>query len=358
MGARKKEAPRRGSAGLRPRKRAESLVPRVRSWPQVDVVKPLAFLGYKVGMTHAIIVDDREHVDTAGQEIFMPVTVIETPPMVALGLRVYGYDPNVGHYTLGEFWKDPSDSLRNAFGEDVLRKYLLGFSKRLPHMVEPLGSGKGFKLNLKEKEIDVDLDKVKKVSLIMSTIPFLAGGVEKKAIDILEVKIGGQVQEAFEYAKGKLGGLIDVEEVIEAGKFVDVIGVTKGKGFQGVIKRFGVKELPKWHKHRKGSRRVGARSSGRGTSSYVPQPGQMGFHRRTDYNKRVIMISDDPSKINVAGGWLHYGLVKSKYVVLAGSVFGPPKRPIILRLPVRPPSWEPAGAPPIRYISLSSKQGN
>jgi large subunit ribosomal protein L3 len=225
-------------------------------------------------------------------------------------------------------------------------------------MVEPLGPGKGFELKIKEKEIDVDPEKVKMVGLIMTSIPFLAGGVSKKAVDILEVKVGGSPQDALEYAKGKVGDLVDVEEVIEAGKFVDVIGVTKGKGFQGVIKRFGVKELPKWHKHRKGSRRVGARSYGKGTMSQVPQPGQMGFHRRTDYNKRVLMISDDPSKINVKGGWLHYGLVKSKYVVLAGSVFGPAKRPVILRLPVRPPTWEPPGPPPINYISLSSKQGN
>ncbi|UXD21573.1 50S ribosomal protein L3 [Ignicoccus pacificus DSM 13166] len=358
MGARKKEAPRRGSAGLRPRKRAADIVPRVRSWPKVDVAKPLAFLGYKVGMTHVLMVDDREHVDTAGQEIFVPVTVVETPPMVVLGARVYGYDPNRGHFVMGEVWRNPTDVIKEKLGEDVARKYLLGLSKRLPHMVESLGSGKGFEFKVPEKEFDVDLDKVRKVALIMTSIPFLAGGVSKKAVDILEVKVGGGVEDAFNFAKEKLGNLVDVEEVIEAGKFVDVIGVTKGKGFQGVIKRFGVKELPKWHKHRKGSRRIGARSSGKGTSSYVPQPGQMGYHRRTDYNKRVLMISDDPSKINVKGGWLHYGLVKSKYVVLAGSVFGPPKRPIVLRLPVRPPSWEPAGPPPINYISLSSKQGN
>jgi len=358
MGARKKEAPRRGTAGLRPRKRAASIVPRVRTWPKISVAKPLAFLGYKVGMTHVIMVDDREYVETAGQEIFVPVTVIETPPMVVLGVRVYGYDPNRGRYALTEVWRNPSDVIKEKLGEDVLRKYLLGMSKRLPHMVEELGPGKGFEFKVPEKELDVDVEKVADVGLIMTSIPFLAGGVSKKTPDILEVKVGGSPAEALEYAKTKLGQLIDVEEVIEAGKFVDVIGVTKGKGFQGVIKRFGVKELPKWHKHRKGSRRIGARSWGKGTSSYVPQPGQMGYHRRTEYNKRVLMISDDPSKINVKGGWLHYGLVKSKYVVLAGSVFGPPKRPIILRLPVRPPSWEPPGPPPINYISLASKQGN
>jgi len=144
MGARKKEAPRRGSAGLRPRKRAASIVPRVRSWPSID--------GYKVGMTHVIMIDDREHVDTAGQEIFVPVTVIETPPMVVLGARVYGYDPNRGRYALTEVWRNPSDTIKEKLGEEVLRKYLLGMSKRLPHMVEELGPGKGFEFKVPEKE--------------------------------------------------------------------------------------------------------------------------------------------------------------------------------------------------------------
>jgi len=48
MGARKKHAPRRGSLGVRPRKRAARLVPRIRSWPDPDLPQPksLAFAAY------------------------------------------------------------------------------------------------------------------------------------------------------------------------------------------------------------------------------------------------------------------------------------------------------------------------
>ncbi|MEM1687157.1 MAG: 50S ribosomal protein L3, partial [Zestosphaera sp.] len=83
MARRKWSAPRRGSLGVRPRKRAAEFVPSVRAWPEVTLgsPKPLAFLGYKVGMTHVILVDDRPGRPTYGQEIFVPVTVVETPPM-------------------------------------------------------------------------------------------------------------------------------------------------------------------------------------------------------------------------------------------------------------------------------------
>jgi len=128
------------------------------------------------------------------------------------------------------------------------------------------------------------------------------------------------------------------------------------------VKRWGVKELPRWHKHRKGSRSgPGARGSAAGSWWEIPQPGQMGFHRRTEYNKRLLMIGSDGLLITPAGGFLHYGVVRSQYVVLAGSIPGPAKRPMVLRWPIRPPSWyltHGALKPKIVYVSLESKQGN
>ncbi len=346
MGARKKHAPRRGSLGLRPRKRASRLVPKIRSWPEVQSEKPLplAFLAYKAGMTHAFMIDDRPGSVTEGKEIFVPVTILEAPPMVVLAVRVYGYDPNIGLYTLTEAWAQP---------EELINKYKLDIYKILP---------KTFKVPDPEKQlkkIEELLDKVMDVRIIAATQPRLVGGLSKKKPDLLEIKIGGgsSLEERFRYAASLLGGTFTVRDVFQEGQLVDVIAVTKGKGFQGVIKRFGVKELPKWHKHRKGSRRIGARSPGIGSLSPVPQPGQMGFHRRTEYNKRILKIGDNGLEVTPAGGFLHYGIVRSTYVMLAGSVPGTPKRPIVLRHPVRP-TWTPPGPPRITYISLASKQGN
>jgi large subunit ribosomal protein L3 len=345
MGARKKHAPRRGSMGFSPRKRASRLVPRVKSWPEIDVGKPtlLGFLGYKAGMTHVFMVDDRPGSPTHGREIFVPVTIVETPPLFVLAVRLYGYDPNRGLYTMGEAWTYPPPEL------EVWRK------------VKTLGS---IDPDKKLKELEEMLPLAREVRVLVATQPKLVGGLSKKKPDILEVKVGGisDVGKLFEYAASKLGQLVDIREVFAEGQFVDVIAVTKGKGFQGVIKRWGVKELPRWHKHRKGSRRIGARSHGKGVWSETPQAGQMGYHRRTEYNKRILMIDDDGFKITPAGGFLHYGVVRSTYAVLAGSIPGTPKRPIVLRHPVRPPRWflklGEVKKPQITFISLQSKQGN
>ena len=338
MARRKHSAPRRGSTGFRPRKRASRIVPRIKSWPEISTETPqlLAFLGYKAGMTHAIIIDDHSGSPTFGREISVPVTIIETPPMIPLAARFYVAEPIGVLKTLTEAWVEPPKEL------EIFRK--------IPT----------FKHNDVDKIfrlVDEKINEIVRVSIIAASQPKLVGGLEKKKPDLLEIVIGGgkSISERIEYAKKLLGSQVSVSQIFRAGAFVDVIGVTKGKGFQGVIKRFGVRELPRWHKHRKGSRRIGARSPAYGAVSEAPQPGQMGYHRRTQHNLRILMISNDPSLINPKGGFPHYGLVKSDYVALIGSVQGPPKRPIVLRYPIRPPSVVFEGAPKIVYLSLESK---
>ena len=342
MGARKKRAPRRGSLGYSPRKRASRLVPRVKTWPSIESSEPvpLAFLGYKAGMTHAFIIDDRPGNPTFGQEIMIPVTIVEAPPLVVLAVRGYGYDPNRGLYTLGEAWVEPPSDL------ELWRK------------IPTLSKGKEENLRI----LQDNADRLEEVRILVASQPKLVGGLSKKKPDLLEVKIGGgTIEQQLDYAVKKLGKTLELGEVFKPGQLVDVIAVTRGKGFQGPVKRWGVKELPRWHKHRKGSRRVGARSHGRGTWWEIPQAGQTGYHRRTEYNKRILAIGDNGYKVTPAGGFLHYGLVKSTYALLAGSIPGVPKRPIVLRYPVRPPRWyQKLGVkePKITYLSLGSKQGN
>ncbi len=378
MGARKKHAPRRGSLGVRPRKRAARIVPRIKSWPLVSLEKPrpLAFIGYKAGMTHAFIIDDTPGSMTFGKEIFVPVTIVETPPAFVLAVRVYGYDPNRGLYTLGEAWASREALIKGitekieAIGEkpqdDEAKKKRIGekhverFEKDLLKKVSRLSlPGSEDVVEKALSKLEAGLSQVYDVRILLASYTRLVGGISKKKPDILEVKIGApSIEEAFSYARSVLGSLITVDEVFTPGQFVDVIAVTKGKGFQGVIKRFGVKELPRWHKHRKGSRRIGSR--GPATSfawSEVPQPGQTGYHRRTEYNKRILLIGTNGYEITPSGGFLHYGLVETYYVVLHGSIPGPAKRPIVLRYPIRP-RWTPEAPPKITYISLQSKQGN
>ncbi len=340
MAHRKTHAPRRGSLGFRPRKRASRLVPRIKSWPVVNFDTPrlLAFLAYKAGMTHVFMIDDRPNTPTSGKEIFVPVTILEAPPVIPIALRAYKLVPGYGYLTLTDIWIEPPEDL------EIWRK--------VP-TYRPTQN-----IDAKIKWLQDNIDKIARVSVIIATQPKLVGGLSKKKPDLLEVAIGGgTIQQQLDYALKILGKPVDVREVFQEGQFVDVIGVTKGKGFQGVIKRFGVKELPRWHKHRKGSRRVGSRSPTIGAMSEVPQPGQMGFHRRTEYNKRILKIGDNGLEITPAGGFPHYGIVRSTWIMLAGTVMGPPKRPIVLRWPIRPPKWQPSGPPIITYISLESKIG-
>ncbi|MEM4476430.1 MAG: 50S ribosomal protein L3, partial [Desulfurococcaceae archaeon] len=159
MGHRKKEAPRRGSLGLRPRKRAARIVPRVRRWPEVSVPKPvlLGFMGYKAGMTHAIIVDDRPNSMTYGREVFAPLTVVEAPPMIVLAVR--GYTIDQGRLvTAGDVWRSPLESLVklaeeyseriivNRDANEIVRGYLKGLRKKLPSLVKEEANGRyGYK---------------------------------------------------------------------------------------------------------------------------------------------------------------------------------------------------------------------
>jgi large subunit ribosomal protein L3 len=71
--------PRAGSLQYWPRKRSRRVHARVRSWQTVKDAKPLAFAGYKVGMTHIIYTDNKANSMTKGSDISMPVTIIECP---------------------------------------------------------------------------------------------------------------------------------------------------------------------------------------------------------------------------------------------------------------------------------------
>ncbi len=100
--------PRRGSLAFSPRKRAKSIVPRIRSWPECDRVRMQGFAGYKAGMTHVVMIDDRKNSPTYGEEVVVPVTVIETPPMKVAAVRVYR-KTQYGMQIAAEVWSDNLD---------------------------------------------------------------------------------------------------------------------------------------------------------------------------------------------------------------------------------------------------------
>ncbi len=318
--------PRRGSHAYSPRKRARRETPRIKAWPS-DGDKPAlqGFAGYKAGMTHVLVVDYRPTSTTSGQEVFVPVTVLEAPPMKIAAIRFYEYTP-YGLKTKTEIWADGIEEL----------------AERMP---------------LPKKKKEKSIDNFDEIRVLAYTEPWRITGVPKKVPDLMEIRIGGgDLQQRYEYAQSILGKEISVKDVFSEGEMIDVIAVTKGKGFQGAVKRWGVKLLH--HKNRKHRRMIGTLGPWLSwVRPNVPQAGQTGYHKRTEYNKRILKIGENGEEITPAGGFPHYGIVRNEYVVLHGSIPGSVKRLIRMRPAVRYLRGVKVEKPEITYISTTSKQG-
>lgn len=100
----------------------------------------------------------------------------------------------------------------------------------------------------------------------------------------------------------KVGDIVNATSFTE-GQLVDVIGVTKGKGFQGVVKRFRVAGGPASHGsmfHRRiGS--IGMRQTPGRTWKNQSMPGHMGSEKRTVQNLRVVKVIAEKNLILVKG---------------------------------------------------------
>ena len=168
--------------------------------------------------------------------------------------------------------------------------------------------------------------------------------------------VGGDNASKLEWAEERLGGSISLDDVYEPGQEIDVVGVTKGKGWQGSIKRWGIKLLS--HKNSK-RRRQGGNMGDFGTRyvrKTIRQAGQVGYHNRTELNKRILRISNpEESDITPAGGFLNYGEVTNPYMIIQGSLPGPSKRMLRFRDAIRSRPAKPEVD--ITYVSTSSKQG-
>ncbi|MBU5537646.1 MAG: 50S ribosomal protein L3 [Candidatus Aenigmatarchaeota archaeon] len=303
--------PREGSKGYWPRKRSIRIYPNITTYPESDKPKIMGFAGYKAGMLHAILFDNRKGSLTFGQEISVPVTVIDCPPLKVIGVRVY---------------QNSVDGLR-VLSEAIIKDLPKDLSRKIK-----VGN---FKTEEKLAEMEKNINKISRVRLIVSTQPRLSG-VRKKTPEIFELEIGGKdVKEKLEFAKSMLNKEITAKDFVREGELVDVISVTKGKGTAGPVKRFGVKIQVRHAK--KKLRHVGSLGQERpGKVRWsVPMAGQLGFFRRTELNKRVLRIGD--GDITPKGGFVRYGVVKGNYILLEGSVPGSKKRLVLMRHVIRPP---------------------
>ena len=336
----KRNHPRRGSMAFSPRKRSSRPFGHVKSWPTTDAseVRVQGFAGWKAGMTHILSRDLNPTSPSAGQEVRVPVTVVECPKMRILGVRGYEMTP-YGKRAVGEAWSDASQ-IADAFPELFKR-----LPKRKEHDAESHFENLG----------NADLCEVR---LIVATQPSTVSGIPTKVPDVMEMGLdGGDFSEQLQFAKEKLGEEYSFTDSFQEGGLTDIVAVTKGYGWQGVIKRFGGKLLS--HKNSKKRRQhgnMGAFGDGYVRKS-IRQGGQTGYHQRTEYNKRILRVANpEEHSITPSGGFLHYGEVKSDYILVHGSVPGPAKRLIRFRDATRGsgkvlPDYE------ITYVSTASKQG-
>ncbi|MDI6642535.1 MAG: 50S ribosomal protein L3 [Candidatus Hodarchaeaceae archaeon] len=333
---RRKHRPKRGSLAYMPRVRAPRPIAQVRAWPAEARLGLQAIAGYKAGMINLFMIDDRKGSPTAGQEINIPATVIETPPLVVCAIRLYNSSA-MGLNAVTEVWA-------SELPKELSRALNLPKKYEAQKVIE-------------RAEALIKDGKVADIRVIACTQPW-ASNVPKRKPDLLEIRVGGSsVEERWNYSKSLLGKQVRVADVFKEGEFVDVLAITKGKGFQGPVKRWGIKILPR--KSDEGRRQVGTLGpwSPARVMWTVPAPGQMGYHQRTEFNKRILKIGSDGKKITPSGGFLRYGPIKGEFVMLAGSVPGPTKRLVQLRRPLRLPPGAPTSPPSITYISTGSHQG-
>lgn len=292
---------RSGSLQFYPRVRAKKVIPSV-NWRPLsrEGVGFMGFVGYKVGMISVWAKDDTNDSMTKSKRIVIPGTIVECPAMKIYSIRFYKN---------GKVMKDVVVSN----DKDLKR------SVKLSKEVKKLGE-------------ESDFDDVRVV--LYSGVKNIA--VDKKKADMIEVGVSGSVDEKLKFVGEKIGKDISIKEVFSEG-LVDVRAVTKGYGTQGPVRRFGI--ALKASKSEKGRRRPGSLAPWHPSrvTFRAPQAGQTGYQNRITYNSLILEVGKISERdINKKSGFDHYGVVKTDYLILKGSIPGPKKRGLVITTALRP----------------------
>merc|ERR1712087_619556 len=190
-----------------------------------------------------------------------------------------------------------------------------------------------------------------------------------------EIQInGGDVSAKVDFAMGLFEQEVKVESVFSQDEMIDTIGVSTGKGFNGVVTRWGCTRLAR--KSHRGLRKVACIGSWHPArvQFQVPRSGQRGYFHRTEINKKIYRvgkaIKEDPSSCSTEmdltekgptpmGGFSHYGEVNEDWIMVKGGIVGPRKRVITLRKSLLPNvSRKATEKVTLKFIDTSSKMGH
>jgi len=367
-------APRHGSLGFLPKKRCTKSKGKIKSFPLDDAsAKPhlTAFMGYKAGCTHILRDVDKAGSKAHKKEIVEAVTIIEAPPMIVVGMVGYLETPRGLKSLCTVFAQHLSDECKRRFyknwGASEKHKAFTRYAKKYTD-----GTG-----------IDEEKARIEKYCTSLRVICHTQIGkmnFRQKKAHICEIQVnGGSMADKIAFATGLFEQPVAVGGVFETNEMIDTIAITKGKGFEGVVTRWGVTKLPR--KTHKGLRKVACIGSWHPSrvKYSVARAGQNGYHHRTELNKKVYKIGAASRSadgtivqnnattefdltvkgITPLGGFPHYGEVNEDYVMLKGACPGVKRRLITMRKTlVAQTSRTSKEQITLKFIDTSSKFGH
>jgi len=328
-------------------------------------------MGYKAGMTHvARHHEKREGKKVIKKDIVEPVTIIECPPMKIVGLVGYVETPRGLRALATVFAQHIPDELKRRFYKNWVTAKKKAFTKYAERWKEDDKS---------KKSIKRDLERIKKYCtvvrvLVMSQMSKV--NFRQRKAHLMEIQVnGGTVTQKVDWSVSKLETEINVGEIFQNNEMIDTIGVTKGHGTTGVVKRFGVTRLPR--KTHRGLRRVGCIGAWHPAAVKwtVARTGQHGYHSRTEINKKIYRVGAgairgiknnatteaDVAEKNITplGGFPHYGVVNHDFLMVRGGIMGTKKRAIVLRKSLLTQANNRATEQiEVKFIDTSSKMGH
>jgi large subunit ribosomal protein L3 len=276
-------------------------------------------------MAHVAMTDDSE-APSKGQEISRPCTFIEMPETYVYGARFYSKN-EVSHY---------KQAAAEAYSKEITEKFKIKTKSK--HTIE----------SMKEKLSGF----TEMTLLLVADVKGTASGQHHRVR--YESALGGAtLEEKYNFAVASMGKPINTGDIFKSGEYLDIVSVTKGKGWAGTIKRFGTARL--YHKATQKTRHIG--TLGPFTPGKVlftvPQAGQMGFNYRTEYNKRILKIGkkEEAATYTPSSGFQNYGKITMNFIMVDGSIPGPAKRLVRLRKSVTNRNSKAIKEPKINYVS-------
>lgn len=316
-------------------------------------------------MTHVVRDLDRPGSKMHKKEIVEAVTIIETPPMVIVGVTGYVETPRGLRSVTTVFAEHLSEDVKRRFYKNWYRSKRRAFTKYSKKYQTANG-----------QEINASLERLKKHATVIRVLAHTQVrklSIGQKKAHLMEIQVnGGSAADKVDWAYRHFEKEVPVGSVFEADENVDVIGITKGHGFEGVTARWGTRKLPR--KTHKGLRKVaciGAWHPAR-VRFTVPRAGQDGYHHRTEMNKKIYRIGFAQDKANGStefdlttkritpmGGFPHYGVVNQDFIMIKGACVGVKKRVLTLRKSlVAHTSRTALEKVKLKFIDTSSKFGH